>query len=137
MEEEAAEIDRLIATSRPGLAAPERMIRKLRKDWRSLRQLSKKAQARLKSAQGFTNKLTEIGWIAGKAKDKVARRLGFAGTSPALLQTDESRRVVLGAHRTSISALLPNSVARPACVPVGGGTFLVALENGGQATSAW
>ena len=137
MEEETAEIDRLIATSRPGLAAPERMIRKLRKDWRSLRQLSKKAQARLKSAQGFTNKLTEIGWIAGKAKDKVARRLGFAGTSPALLQTDESRRVVLGAHRTSISALLPNSVARPACVPVGGGTFLVALENGGQATSAW
>src|SRR5205085_3306282 len=28
-------------------------------------------------------------------------------------------------------------VARPACAPVGGGTFLRALENGGQATSAW
>jgi len=136
MDEDTAEIGRLITKSSRGFAAPRRVIRKLQQDWQSLRGLSRKAQARIQSAQGFQNKLDEIGWIAGKARDRIARRLGFTGTAPALLQTDENRRVVLGAHRMAISALLPAGVTIPACVPVGGGAFLVTLEQE-QTTSAW
>src|SRR5215469_16627357 len=136
MDEDTAEIGRLVAKSSTGFAAPPRVIRKLQRDWQSLRRLSKKAHARLQSAHGFRNKLVEIGWIADKARERIARRLGFPGTAPVLLQTDEHRRVVVGAHRTAVSALLPESVAGPACVPVGGGAFLVAMEKG-QARCAW
>ena len=136
MDEDTAEIGRLIAKSSPRFAAPGRVIRKLQQDWKSLRRLSKKAQARFQSARGFRSKLEEIGWIAGRARERIAGRLGFLGTTTALLQTDEHRRVVVGAHRRAVSALLPHVVSRPACVPVGGGAFLVALDRE-YASSAW
>jgi len=136
MEEDTAEIGRLITKSSPGFAVPRRVLRKLRQDWQSLRRLSKKARARIQSAQGFQNKLDQIGWIAGKARDRIARRLGFANTAPALLQSEENRRVALGAHRAAISAILPAGVSIPACVHIGGGAFLVVLEQE-QMTSAW
>jgi len=136
MDQDPAEIGRLIARSSPGFAVPGRAIRKLRQEWQSLRRLWKKAHVRFQSAQGFRDKLDEIGWIAGKARERIARRLGFSRTAPAVLQTDEHRRVVIGAHRRAISALLPDSTSRPACMAVGGGVFLVAMD-GGAASSAW
>lgn len=136
MDKDTAEIGRLIAKRRPGFAASARVLRKLRQNWQSLRRLSKKAQARLQSAQGFRNKLSEVGWIAGKAQDRIARRLGAADAAPAVLQSDEGRRAVLHTHRLSVSTLLPDGVTGPACVPVGGGAFLVSLE-GQHETSAW
>ena len=83
MDEKTAEIGRLVATTRPKLAAPARLARKMREDWRTLRQLAKKAQARVQSARGVQNKLNEMGWIIGKAQDHLALRLGLAkpGTS--------------------------------------------------------
>lgn len=135
MDENPAEIGRLIAKSSPGFAGPRRVVRRLQQNWQSLRRLAKKAHARFQSAQGFRAKLDEIGWIAGKARERIARRLGYS-SPPVLLQTDEHRRVVVGAHRTAISALLPDSAARPACIAVGGGAFLVALEKE-RASSAW
>lgn len=129
MDEDTAEIGRLIAKSGPGFAAPGRMIRKLQQEWLSLRRLSKKAQGRFQSAQGFKSKVEELGWIAGKARDRIARRLGFSGALPGLLQSEEHRRMLIAAHRKALSALLPGGTQMPACMPVGGGAFLVALEN--------
>jgi GT2 family glycosyltransferase len=136
MDEKTAEIGQLVAKPRAKLAAPGRLARKMREDWRKLRQLAKKAQARVQSAHGVQNKLHEIGWIVGKAQNRVAARLGWATPALTLPQSDENRRAVLAAHRTAISALLPAGVARPACVAIGGGAFLVTLETRNTAARA-
>ncbi|HEX3431055.1 MAG TPA: glycosyltransferase [Rhizomicrobium sp.] len=136
MDENTADIRRLTAKSPLRFAAPRRLIHRLGEDWRRLGQLANKAKQRVRSARGFTNKVNEIRWIAGKAQERVARRLGLASPAPALLQTDENRRLVLTAQRTTILALLPDATPRPACVPIGGGAFLVALDKQ-QADNAW
>src|SRR5437660_2856079 len=129
MDEKTAEIGRLIAKSPPGPVALGHLLRKLRQDWRTLRHLAKKAQARVRSAPGFKSKVNEIRWIAGKAQNRIATRLGLASAAPVLPQTDQHRRMVLEAQRTSISALLPGTAQKPACLPVGGGAFLVAMTK--------
>src|SRR6202035_1082464 len=136
MDEKNAEIGQLVAKAHPRLAAPSRLARKMRQDWRSLRQLAKKTQTRVQSAQGVRNKVNEIGWIIAKAQDRIAARLGWAKPVLSLPQSDENRRAVLAAHRTAISALLQAGAARPACVAIGGGAFLVTLETGQTAARA-
>jgi GT2 family glycosyltransferase len=136
MDEDNAEFGRLVVKAPSGLAAPAHLARKMREDWRALRRLAQKARSRVQSAQGFQNKLNEIGWIAGRAQDRVIKRLGLAGPVPTLLQTDESRRALLDAQRTALSALLPDTGREPVCLPIGGGTFLVSIESR-LPTSAW
>lgn len=136
MDHKTAEISRLIAKSRPRLAMPGRIIRKMRQDLHTLRQLAGMAQSRLHAANGFTNKLNEVAWIARKAQDRVGRRLGLTTARPTLLQTDEDRRLVLTAHRTALSTLLPAASQEPACVAAGGGTFVLALEKA-EEVYAW
>src|SRR5437764_4480720 len=106
MDENNAEIGRLVVKPRSRLAAPARLAREMRDDWRSLRRLAEKARSRVQSAQGFQNKLDEIGWIVGRARNRVLQRFGLASPVPPLLQTDESRRAILDGQRTTLSALL-------------------------------
>ena len=54
----------------------------------------------------------------------------------SLPQADENRRALLTAQRTTLSALLPVEVPRPACVAIGGGAFLVTLGTGHTAARA-
>ena len=129
MDEKTAEIGQLVAKPRLKLAAPGRLARKMREDWRTLGRLAKKAQARVQSAQGARNKFNEIGWIVGKAQDRIAARLGWAKSALSLLQSDQHRRAVLTAQRSAISALLPPGTAKPACVAIGGGAYLVTLDS--------
>src|SRR5437660_11274223 len=112
MDEKTAEISRLVAKGPTRLASPGRVVRKLRHDWRTLKGLAKKAQARVRSAQGFQNKINEIGWIIGKAQDRIATRLGLTQAAPSLPQSRESRRALLTAHRKALSALLPDGVRK-------------------------
>src|ERR1700731_1405186 len=129
MDEKTVEIGQLVAKPRLKLAAPGRLARKMREDWRTLRRLAKKAQARVQSAQGAQNKFNEIGWIVGKAQDRIAARLGWAKSALSLLQADQHRQAVLTAQRSAISALLPPGTAKPACVAIGGGAYLVTLDS--------
>lgn len=110
-------------TSRPALT-------RLRNDWRALERLIRQARGRLRSAHGIRNKLKETAWIAGKARERFAKRLKGVLSIPPAAHPSQGREDAVVAQTAALTTRLASSRSLPSCQRAGHGAIVVNLAEG-------
>ncbi len=129
MNDKSLDVNGLLAKPTRPPGAVFRLRRRLREDWRKLDRLMRKAHARIHAAPGVRSKLREMRWLLAKAQERLRRRLNTTLAPAHVPHVQYARPIAHARQATAITDLLRETTEGSVCIPAGGGTFVVALDQ--------
>jgi GT2 family glycosyltransferase/glycosyltransferase involved in cell wall biosynthesis len=105
------------------------IAQKTRRDLREFKRLARKARERIRATRGFRKKFAELGWILGRARNRIARRFRPGRASMPVVPPQRVREMARLAERTAFSASLTSDSVPPCCEHIGGGALSVSLDR--------